>query len=69
MTQKPRVTVFLNGLCVQNDQEVNGATSAGASGDVKEGPILLQFHNNTVRFRNVWIVPLPEDNATHYAPK
>jgi hypothetical protein len=69
VAQKPRVTVFQNGICVQNDQEINGATSAGASGDAKDGPILLQFHHNTVQFRNVWIVPLPEEGAKHYAPK
>ncbi len=69
VTQKPHVTVFQNGICVQNNQEINGGTGIGGKNDVKEGPIYLQFHNNTVRFRNVWIVPLPEEGAKHYEPR
>jgi hypothetical protein len=68
VTEKARVTVFLNDVCVQNGQEINGATG-NAKGDVKDGPILLQFHNNTVQFRNVWIVPLPEEGVKRYEPK
>jgi hypothetical protein len=67
--QKPRVTVFQNGICVQNNQEINGGTGIGGKDDVKEGPIYLQFHNNTVQFRNVWVVPLPEEGAKHYEPR
>ena len=33
------------------------------------GPIRLQFHNNTVAFRNVWILPLPDSGAKHYEPR
>lgn len=69
VAQKPRVTVFLNGVCVQNGTEINGGTGIGGRKDVAEGPIILQFHNNTVQFRNVWIVPLPEEGAKHYEPK
>lgn len=69
VAQKPRVTVFQNGLCVQNNQEINGGTGIGGKADVKEGPIHLQFHNNTVQFRNIWIVPLPEEGAKHYEPR
>ena len=69
VTTKPRVTVFQNGLCVQNNQEINGGTGIGPKADAKEGPIILQYHNNTVQFRNVWIVPLPEEGAKHYEPR
>jgi hypothetical protein len=68
VVQKPRVTVLQNGLCVQNGQEINGGTGIGPRADAKEGPIVLQFHNNTVQFRNVWIVPLPEEGVKRYAP-
>jgi len=47
VTEKPRVTVFQNGICVQNNQEINGGTGIGGKADVKEGPIYLQYHNNT----------------------
>lgn len=69
VTQKPRVTVFQNGICVQNNQEIEGGTGIGGKADVKEGPIMLQYHNNTVQFRNVWIVPLPAEGAKHYEPR
>jgi hypothetical protein len=69
VTEKARVTVLQNGICVQNGQEINGGTGIGPKADPRDGPIILQFHNNTVQFRNVWIVPLPEEGAKHYGPK
>jgi hypothetical protein len=52
------VTVLFNGILVQDHVEVLGNTSGPARGYKKHGdqePLLLQFHNHPVRFRNVWV--------------
>jgi hypothetical protein len=64
-----RVTVFLNGICVQNNQDIRGATGIASHETEGPGPIYLQYHNNTVRFRNVWVLPLAPEGATHYEPR
>jgi hypothetical protein len=57
------VTVFLNGVLVQDHTMLEGAT--GHMGRAKPGPfpekgrLKLQDHGNPVRFRNVWYRPLP----------
>jgi len=54
-----RVTVFFNGVLVQNDQALIGPTSHGerapyeAHGD--KLPIELQDHDYKVKFRNAWV--------------
>jgi hypothetical protein len=57
------VTVFLNGVALQNHQSFRGSTSWKSPGVYTPhgptGPIGLQFHNNPVRFRNIWVRPLP----------
>jgi hypothetical protein len=53
-----RVTVLLNGVLVQNNSELKGATtyigapSYKAHGDM---PIRLQDHSHLVRYRNIWV--------------
>lgn len=53
-----RMTVRLNGITVQADVAVPGATRASR---LKEGPepapIDFQDHGDPVRFRNIWLVP------------
>ncbi len=53
------VTVFLNGILVQNHTEIIGPTTHKKLPVVKPHadrlPITLQDHNNPTRFRNIWI--------------
>jgi hypothetical protein len=61
VTEKPRATVFQNGILVQNNEEFTGMTGI-QYGQYKEmtktGPIVLQGDHDPVEFRNVWIVPM-----------
>lgn len=56
----PRITVFHNGVLIQNNVSIQGPTvSPGIPEYVitehGAGPISLQQHGNPVAFRNVWI--------------
>jgi hypothetical protein len=57
------VTVFLNGVLVQDHTPIEGPT--GHMGRVRpgpfpaRGPLSLQDHGNTTRFRNIWYRELP----------
>jgi hypothetical protein len=57
-----RVTVFHNGVLVQDNVEPTGPTAHGERPPYKAGPekapLALQDHGNPVRFRNIWIRPL-----------
>jgi hypothetical protein len=55
-----RVTALFNGVLVQDDMELIGptghqilATYPGWLPD--KGPVRLQDHNNTIRYRNIWV--------------
>jgi hypothetical protein len=53
----PRLTVRHNGVEVQKDVEVPGATTSAVVRDgAEDGPIHLQNHGNPVRFRNIWVI-------------
>jgi hypothetical protein len=59
--RKPRVSVLQNGLWIHHDVEVEGSTTAAMEGDPRQaGPIMLQDHGNPVRYRNIWLLPLPD---------
>jgi Domain of Unknown Function (DUF1080) len=67
LTEPARVTLFHNGILVQNNEELFGKTS-WLEGEPYEahpdrGPIQLQDHGHPVRFRNIWIRDLPERPA------
>ena len=67
LIEKARVTVFQNGICVQNNQEINGPTGIGGDRPLdKPGPIYLQDHGHPVQFRNIWVMPLPEKGSDKY---
>jgi len=60
------VTVMLNGVLVQNHQAYRGPTGWKNLGHYSPhgltGPLGLQFHNNAVAFRNIWVRPVPVVN-------
>ena len=67
------VTVFFNGVLVQDHWEMEGQTTHCKRRPLKphpkKGPLNLQDHGCVVQFRNIWIRELPSrwDNKTHSA--
>jgi hypothetical protein len=58
LLEGPRVTVLHNGIAVQNNVEIPRATRAGLErgGFMRTmGPIMLQYHGDPVRYRNIWV--------------
>ena len=58
LLESPRVTILQNGIMVQNNQEIYGATShfnLPGPHPKGPGPIVLSGHGCPVRFRNIWI--------------
>ena len=59
-----RMTVFLNGVLIQDNFELVGPTANQARPPYKAHadklPLKLQDHGNPVRYRNIWIRELPE---------
>jgi 3-keto-disaccharide hydrolase len=54
-----RVTVFYNGVLVQDDTDIWGWTVHEAEAEYRPHadrlPLLLQDHGNRVRYRNIWV--------------
>jgi len=59
-------TVILNGVVLQNHQAIRGDTNWRVPGSYTPtgptGPLALQYHNNSVSFRNIWVRPVPVVN-------
>jgi len=58
LTSPGRATVLLNGVLVQNNIEIQGATAwIGKPAYTAHGcaPLRLQDHGNPVSFRNIWV--------------
>lgn len=65
--EQARVTVLQNGMVIQNNVQLQGPTgSAKGSEEVEAGPLRLQDHGNEVKYRNIWIVPLPLKGSDKY---
>jgi len=68
------VTVFHNGVLVQDHWELEGLSTHCQRRPLtkygEKGPLKLQDHGNPVRFRNVWIREIPSRyaNTTHGGP-
>jgi hypothetical protein len=67
VTRKAVFTVLHNGVLIQDHVELQGGTGwAGAHATTPyvphgdKGPIMLQDHNNPVRFRNIWVRELTD---------
>ena len=60
------VTVIFNGVVLQNHQAIRGDTNWRVPGAYTPvgvtGPLALQYHNNSVSFRNIWVRPVPVVN-------
>jgi hypothetical protein len=69
-SENARITVWLNGVAVQDDVEVKEGTGAGRN--VGEGtnplPLKLQHHGNKGRFRNVWVIDHGHPSASEPQP-
>jgi hypothetical protein len=65
-----RITILQNGVYVQDNVALTGPTGEPRSPYImgpESLPLMLQDHNAPVRFRNVWIRPLPAREADlHY---
>lgn len=56
--EPPYITVFHNGVLIQNHVEVQGPTTAynkDLPENTEKGPLMLQDHSNEVSYRNIWL--------------
>lgn len=66
-----RLTVFHNGVLIQNNVELTGPTSwlqrDPYSPHPEKTPIALQDHGNPVRFRNIWVRELGKPSRKEFS--
>ncbi len=67
LTRPAYITLLQNGVLVQNHFQIQGETSWDKPPKYKAHaaklPIILQYHGNPVRFRNIWVRELPPCDA------
>jgi hypothetical protein len=68
--ENTRLTVFLNGVLIQNNTVLKGVTGAPLDEEVHmPGPLRLQDHKDLVCYRNIWLVELPLEGSDTYEPR
>jgi hypothetical protein len=56
LIKKATITVFHNGILIQDHVELQGTTRASIRTVEKStGPLYLQDHNHPVKYRNIWV--------------
>ncbi len=64
LLRKARVTVFHNGVLVQDNVEIQGSTATEKpmyETQPEKLPLALQDHNHPVRYRNIWVRELTSE--------
>ena len=61
--ENAHITVYWNGELVQDNTEIPKSTGGGNKEEDTPGPIRLQYHNHSVQFRNIWILPLDDKTS------
>ena len=65
--ENARVTVLQNGSVIQNNVQIQGSTGGATDDDAAApGSLRLQDHGNPVKYRNIWIAPLPLKGSDVY---
>jgi len=64
LTRRARMTVFHNGVLVQDEVELSGPTAHQRRPPYVAGPerlpLSLQDHGSAVRYRNIWVREIPQ---------